>query len=973
MSQNNLKKLYSPKDIEAKWAQKWEEAKLYKTELDLSKKKMHVLDMFPYPSGEGLHAGHAKIFSASDIYSRLKRMQGYNVLHATGWDAFGLPAEQFAIKNKINPKISTKKNTDNFEKQMKMLGLSYDWDRTVNTTDPKFYKWTQWIFKQLFKAGLCYESFEPINWCPSCKTGLANEDLEDGKCERCSSVVEKKPIRQWVIRITDYAEQLLSGVDNLEWKESIKEMQRNWIGKSEGAEIVFDLVCGEVKNKFTIFTTRPDTLFGCTYCVFAPEHKLVKEYLEKNLISNSIEVEKYILGAKDKTEIERGAEGREKTGVKLEGVVAINPTNQKQVPVYIADYVLASYGAGAIMAVPAHDERDAEFANMFGIEKKQVVAPFTLMDGPSTPKSEENIREFKAATAIVKHWSEEKYYVIDFGAEEGMAGGSLETGESADDAVRREVTEETGYKNIKSVKTIFENAFSRGYKPRKVVEELCHDAIFEVILENDERGEIVDERTKIGDWKTKEEILTSLKFTKHHKFYFDEYLNGKLFTENGILVNSGKFDGQKSEEAGRKIVDFVGGKMVTKYKLRDWVFARQRYWGEPFPIVSRIEKDSIGNEVKKNYLVADTELPVFLPEVESYEPTGDGESPLANIKEFTDVYGFINESGEFVSDLKGELFKRETNTMPQWAGSSWYWLRYMDPNNENFLVGSVEEKYWGDVDIYLGGLEHATRHLIYGRFWNLFLFDKNVLTTKEPFKRLEAVGLIMGEDGRKMSKRYGNVINPDDVARQFGADTLRLYLAFTGPYHDSSNWNSKAIVGPRRFIERVWDLQYKINEVDIKDENIETVLNQTIKKCEEDYEKLQFNTAIAQLMIFTNAVDKTKSQKINLEDYKTLLKLLTPICPFFTEEIWESLSNTNYSIHKTSWPKFDATKIVANTTNIAFQVNGKLRDSFACAVNLSDDEVIKLAKDLENYKKWVGEVAPKKIIVVKNKIVNIVL
>jgi leucyl-tRNA synthetase len=502
------KEEYNPKNIEQKWIQSWEENKTYTTkDSNQTLPKMHVLDMFPYPSGEGLHAGHTKIFSASDAYARMKRMQGYNVLHATGWDAFGLPAEQFAIKNKVNPKISTKKNTENFEKQMKMLGLSYDWARTVNTTDPKFYKWTQWIFKQLYKRGLCYESFEPINWCPSCKTGLANEDLEGGLCERCGSVVEKKPIRQWVIKITEYAEKLLKGVNNLDWKESIKEMQRNWIGESEGAEIDFKISTGDT---FTVFTTRPDTLFGCTYCVFAPEHKHVKEYLEKNLITNKSEVEKYIGEAKNKTEIERSAEGKEKTGVKLKGIFAINPANEKQVPIYIADYVLGNYGTGAIMAVPAHDERDGEFADKYGIEKTQVVSPVIIMDGPSTPRNDENIRKFNAATAVVKHWQEDLFYVIDFGVEEGFPGGSLEDGETTSVAVLREVTEETGYKNIKSVKEILEHNYSRGYKPRKNIEELCHDGVFEVILENNERVGVVDEHTKNGSWKTKEEILTYL-------------------------------------------------------------------------------------------------------------------------------------------------------------------------------------------------------------------------------------------------------------------------------------------------------------------------------------------------------------------------------------------------------------------------------------------------------------------------------
>jgi leucyl-tRNA synthetase len=1015
MDKNNSRKIYNPKDIEQKWVDNWEENKIYVmpltkdfTEEMKSKKKMHVLDMLPYPSGEGLHTGHAKVFGASDIYTRMKRMQGYNVLHVTGWDAFGLPAEQYAIKMKINPKISVKKNTENFEKQMKMLGLSYDWTRTSDTTDPKFYKHTQWIFKQLYKAGLCYESFEPINWCPSCKTGLANEDLEDGKCERCGSVVEKKPIRQWVIKITDYAEKLLQGVDNLNWKESIKEMQRNWIGKSVGSEIDFQIkkenipvrpiyvdnvqppkegikttnrngvlfivkhwseekyllniseqwnwkilftggidpgespyeatkrevleetgykniksikkinfshtdnfyrvhkgdnamveqtnmiveladgeqlertpeeaaahklewhtaqemseiidrrnhkfvfdycvlgddskfesVFGGYKKQdylgandiFTVFTTRPDTLFGCTYCVFAPEHKLVKDYLDKNFISNKSEVEKYIADSKNKSEIDRTAVGKEKTGVKLEGIVAVNPANGREVPVYIADFCLANYGTGALMAVPAHDERDYEFAKKFNLEITKVV-------------------------------------------------------------------ESEADKN-----------------------------------------------------------------------------NPEINTEYGKVINSGKFDGLESEEAKKQITKFVGGNMVTKYKLRDWVFARQRYWGEPFPVV--FGKDENSNH--KSYLVADSELPIVLPDVESYEPTGNGESPLADIKEFTDVYGYLNSENEFVScdpsDANAKLFKRETNTMPQWAGSSWYWLRYMDPHNENIFVSKKEEEYWGQVDIYLGGMEHATRHLIYGRFWNQFLYDKKYLSVSEPFQRLEAVGLVLGKGGVKMSKRLGNVVNPDDVVKQFGADTLRLYIAFAGDYHDSFAWDEKSIVGPRRFIERVWDMQYKIPPTPLEggasaNEELETLLNQTIKKVGEDYELLKFNTAVAQMMIFANTLEKTET--VNLEYYKTLLKLLAPICPFVTEEIWNSLVEKN-SIHTSTWPKYDENNIQNKTVNIAVQIGGKLRDMFTCVADLSDEELVNFAKNTEGYKKWVGDAEPKKIIVIKNKIVNIVL
>lgn len=971
---------YNPKNIENKWIKIWDKKKTFKTKIDLKKKKMHVLDMFPYPSGEGLHVGHAKIFSASDIYSRFKRLQGYNVLHATGFDAFGLPAEQYALKNKINPKISTKKNTENFERQMKMIGLSYDFDRTVNTTDPNFYKWTQWIFKQLYKDGFCYESFEPINWCPSCKTGLANEDLEDGKCERCGSVVEKKPIRQWVIKITEYAEKLLNGVDPLDWKENIKEMQRNWIGKSEGAEIIFDIDFEKTKangekygtGKIPVFTTRADTLFGATYMVLSPEHPWVTLAIDDNhdVLNNKEEVKKYVEEAKNKSEIERTALGKEKTGVKLEGVWATNPANKKRIPIYLADYVLANYGTGAIMAVPAHDERDGEFADKFGIEKIQVVAPWIICAGESTPKSDKNIVHFKAASAVVKHWEKDLYYIIDFDVNLAIVGGSLEEGESARDAIIREITEETGYKNIKNLKQVLEQSFSRGYKKRKDREEVCHDSIFFAELENGERQEVTDIHTKKASWMSADEILKNPKLINHHKLYFEMCVQNKIFTDAGVLVNSGKFDGMNSENAIKKIVEMVGGKMVTKYKLRDWVFARQRYWGEPFPIVF--------DENHKSYLVSDKDLPVILPDVKNYEPTGDGESPLKNMKNWVEVYGVINKDGEFEqrkkTDKKAKKFFRETNTMPQWAGSSWYWLRYMDSKNKKALVGKKEEKYWGQVDIYLGGMEHATRHLIYGRFWNQFLHDKKIISNKEPFKRLEAVGLVLGEGGVKMSKRLGNIINPDDVVKQWGADTLRTYIAFAGPYHDNFTWDNKSIVGARRFIERVWNLQNKIISEKV---DLDTLLHQTIKKSQEDIEKLQFNTAIAQMMIFVNAVEKVGN--INLSDYVSLLKLLSPIAPFVCAEIFENLKKNfakeikKQKIDFINWPTWDSKKIINQNVNIALQINGKLRDTFTCAVDLSDEEIKKLAENTEGYNKWVKGNEIKKIIIIKNKIINIVI
>ena len=747
-----------------------------------NKKKCYVLDMFPYPSGEGLHVGHPKGYIATDIYSRYKKMNGYEVIHPMGWDAFGLPAEQFAIKNKVHPRVAVEKNIANFKSQLNKINFDYDWDREINTTDPKFYKWTQWIFKQLYKKGLAYESFEPINWCPSCKTGLANEDLDGNVCERCSTVVEKKPLRQWNLKITEYADRLIDDLDTLvKWPEHVKTAQRNWIGRSEGAEIDFKVKGSD--SKFTVFTTRADTLFGCTYTVLAPEHKLV-DMLESGIITNKDEVSTYIESVKSVSEMDRTKEGKEKTGVKLEGVMAINPANQKEVPIYIADYVLASYGTGAIMAVPAHDERDREFAEKFNIEILDV--PFVDVDD--------------------------------------------------------------------------------------------------------------------------------------------------------VLKNT-------------------GGKKVVKYKLREWVFARQRYWGEPFPIVF--------DENHKSYVVADSELPILLPEVESYEPTGNGESPLADIKSFTDVYGYINDEGEFISvsdkdvvvdGREIKLFRRETNTMPQWAGSSWYYLRFLDPHNDNFLIDKDIEKEWPQVDVYVGG-DHATRHLIYARFWHKFLFDIGIVSKIEPFERLEFLGFILAEDGRKMSKRWGNIVNPDDVVAEYGADTLRLYEMFMAPFEATAVWSTKNIVGVKRFLERVEKIKLKSGEP-CENQNI---IHQTIKKVGEDIENFKFNTAVSQMMICLNEFEKGG---LSDDEHEKFMTILAPFAPEIAHDF----------IGK-DWPIYDESKIVSNVATLAIQINGKLRGTLETEMGSTDEAVIVLLKDSNTYKKHITELSlePKKIIVVKNKIISIVL
>ncbi len=811
---------YDHSKIEHKWQEKWDKEGLYRTGEDKNKPKYYILDMFPYPSGAGLHVGHPKGYIATDIFARTKKMQGYNVLHPMGWDAFGLPAENYAIKNKVHPRAATEKNIATFKSQLAKLGFSYDWEREINTTDPKFYKWTQWIFLQMFKKGLAYESNEPIIWCPSCKTGLANEDLEGGRCERCGSEVERRPMRQWVLKITDYADRLLYDLDKLpDWEASIKEMQRHWIGRSEGARVKFRMTTClparqddelRINEEIDVFTTRPDTLFGCTYFVLAPEHTLVEKL--KDEIKNWNEVNEYINNAAKKSDLDRTELNKEKTGVKLEGIMAVNPVNNEQIPVFIADYVMMGYGTGAIMAVPAHDERDHEFAEKYGLPIKEVVQ-------------------------------------------------------------------------------------------------------------------------KAGN-------------------------NDPLFTGDGIAVNSGFLDGLETIEAKKVMIEWLKkkglGEKAVNYKLKDWVFSRQRYWGEPIPIVHCGKCGPVA--------VPEEELPLALPEVERYEPTGTGESPLANIHEWVNTK----------CPRCGGPGKRETNTMPQWAGSSWYYLRFIDPDNDEALVDKGKDKYWSPVDFYVGGAEHATRHLIYSRFWHKFLYDIGSVNYEEPYTRLQHVGLILAEDGRKMSKRWGNVINPDDVVRDYGADAMRVYEMFMGPFSQACSWSTNGLSGARKFLERIWKMRERISEKagGVEDKNIESLLHKTVKKVGEDIEGFKLNTAVSAMMILVNEMEKQAG--ISRESYEKLLLILFPFAPHITEELWHALGH-NSGIFGESWPEYDKNKVVDEIVKLVVQVNGKLRDMIEVPADISEDEAKEKAMKSDKVKKWVDGKKIIKIIFVKSKLLNIVV
>lgn len=797
---------YNPAKIEKKWQKYWVENGTYKN-YDRSK-KFYVLDMFPYPSGAGLHVGHPKGYIATDVVARMKMLQGFSVLHPMGWDAFGLPAENYAIKNKSNPNIFTAKSVATYKKQLEMFGFTYDWDREINTTDPEYYKWTQWIFLKLFEKGLAYESNEPINWCPSCKTGLSNEDLEDGNCERCGSEVEQRPMRQWVLRMTAYADRLLSDLDSpeLDWEEMIVEQQKNWIGRSEGAQ--FALPISGTEEKIEVYTTRLDTVFGMTYAVVAPEHSIVSNL--KSQITNFNEVEEYVSRANKKTALERTQLQKEKTGVELKGLKVINPFNGEELPLYVADYVLGNYGTGAVMAVPAHDERDFEFAKKYDLK------------------------------------------II-----ESISGGNI---------------------------------------------------------------------------------------------------SEKAFCEDGVVTNSGEYNNLTSEEARQKMTEWLEkegiGQKKVNYKMRDWVYSRQRYWGEPIPIVHCEKCGAVG--------VPEEQLPVTLPDVEDYEPTGTGESPLAAIADWVNV----------PCPKCGGPGKRETNTMPQWGGSSWYYLRYIDPKNDKFLVDKDLEKEWMPVDLYVGGAEHATRHLLYARFWHKFLFDIGAVSTIEPFKKLVHVGLIMAEDGRKMSKRWNNVINPDEVIGEFGADSMRLYEMFMGPFTQSVAWSTNGVSGVRRFLEKVWKLQEKIVDQEATDSKFVTLLHKTIKKVSEDIENFRFNTAISAMMILVNEMER--QEKIAVADYEFLIKILSPFAPHLAEELWEKLGHDK-SIFLESWPEFDPGLIQDEEIAMAVQFNGKTRGTILVSPEVAESEAREKVLADEKLQKYLLEKEIKKVVFVKGRLINFVV
>jgi leucyl-tRNA synthetase len=966
---------YNFKEVEKKWQNKWEKEGTFECKIDHSKKKWYGLIEFPYPSGQGLHVGHPRSYTALDIIARKKRMEGLNVLYPIGFDAFGLPAENYAIKNHVHPKITTEKNVAHFTEQLKSLGFSFDWSREVNTTDPKYYRWTQWIFLQLYKKGLAYKATMPINFCTGCKVGLANEEVVNGVCERCGSPVVQKEKSQWMLKITEYAQRLIDDLDDVDYLEKIKAQQKNWIGRSEGAEVNFrvavqnDIVLdenGKVKvvngeeNKLLIYTTRPDTIFGATYMVVAPEHNIIKKYADK--ITNLDEVESYKQKAALKSDFERSELNKEKSGVEIKGIKAINPLTNEAIPIWISDYVLITYGTGAIMAVPAHDDRDFEFATKFNLPIIQVVEPVTIGVNDATPR--ENVKdEFRNnVLAIVKHWSENKYLCLDWNTANwhSFVIGGIEEKESAKEAAIREVKEETGYVSVKLANHLRMKTFNKSYAPHKNVNRCAEFDIVYIELQDDKQIATNNEDTKNHKyvWIDESEIQQFINLQNNLDAFEQLQKGDKAFTDvkSGRMINSGILNGLEVEDAKKKIIKYIEenklGTRKVNYKLRDWVFSRQRYWGEPIPMVYCEDCGWVP--------VKEEDLPLTLPEVEDYEPGENGESPLSKLD------SWINTTCPHC----GKKAKRETDTMPQWAGSSWYFLRYMDPNNENELASKEALEYWGPVDWYNGGMEHTTLHLLYSRFWHKFLYDIGVVPTKEPYAKRTSHGMILGSNGEKMSKSKGNVVNPDDIVRDFGADTLRVYEMFLGPFDQTAPWSMDSVRGCSKFLDRVWNLQDILVEGEEYSPKFENMMHKAIKKVTNDIEEMKFNTSIATFMTMVN--EFVKAKEINKAEYKTFLQLLNPFAPHITEELFERIGE-NKTINETPWPKYDEAKTIDEEIEVPVQVNGKLKGLVKVSKDAEESLVKEEAHKIEAVLNAIENKNIVKEIYVKGKIFNIVV
>ena len=947
---------YNFKEIEKKWQDKWDKEHSFAAENGGKKEKYYILVEFPYPSGSGLHVGHVRSYTALDSLARMKRAQGYNVLFPMGWDAFGAPAEQYAIKNHVYPANMVKDCIATFKSQIKSLGLSLDWSREFSTTDPEYYKWTQWQFLQFYKAGLAYKAEKEINWCPNCKTGLSNEDAAGGVCERCGHPTTKKLKNQWMLAMSTYADSLLEGLKDTEFLDKIKTAQINWIGKSIGAEVNFKMK--QVEDVLTVFTTRCDTLFGVTAMVLSPEHDFLEKYADK--IENLEEVRAYREEAHKKSEIERTDATKEKTGIKVKGLTCINPVDDREIEIWISDYVLSGYGTGAIMVVPAHDERDYAFAKKFDIPIIQVIAKNFVGTGESEIRQDKPFTDRKVVIAVIKHPTEEKYLCVKnkkFGWINFVMGG-IEGEETPIEAARRELIEETGYTDIDidhEMKFVyFDNFFARHKDVNRHI--TCHTVVGKLnSLESIERSKEEDELQEVL-WIDKDELIETVN-TNAHKYDAIRALEGdKAMIEDGVHINSGFLDGLDKEEAIERMLTFLEekgiGKKTTNYRLQDWIFSRQRFWGEPIPM---IYCEKCGWQP-----VAESDLPVILPDVPSYEPTDNGESPLSTVEEWVNT----------TCPHCGGPAKRETDTMPNWAGSSWYWIRYMDANYPDGIASMDAMKYWGQVDLYNGGMEHATRHLLYARFWNQVLYDQGIVPYREPFKKRVAHGMILNSNGKKFSKSAGDGVNPTDMVNKYSADALRTFEMFIGDYTKDAFWNEEGLKACKKFLDRIYRLQNKLNDEEGYSRTLECDINKTIKKVTEDIESMNYNTAVSALMILLNTFDKMDN--ITKKDYRTILQLLNPIAPHITEELNE-ICKLGDSFTTSSWPKYDEEKIVESTYEIGIQVNGKLRGSIEVSIDESEEEIKEKAFANENVQKYTDGKEIVKTIIIPKRIVSIVV